>query len=251
MSNLSHLPRAILFDLDDTIIRAYGKPGDAWAAVVPEFANELGDLPVAELVQLLSEAGGVFWRRVAEEDAAKHWRLNLPGARRIIVRTVLEDKGLYGTNGLDEAFANRLADRFTAFRTEEMHLFPGAIEAIDTIKAAGVKLALITNGDGPTQRAKVERFGLEHRFDHIQIEGEHGVGKPEDAAYFHALDVLGTKPNDTWMVGDNLEWEVATPQRLGIFAIWHDAYGTGLPDDPPAKPDWIIRSLTDLLNPKV
>jgi putative hydrolase of the HAD superfamily len=30
------------------------------------------------------------------------------------------------------------------------------------------------------KRAKVVRFALEHRFDHIQIEGEHGFGKPEE-----------------------------------------------------------------------
>ena len=35
-------------------------------------------------------------------------------------------------------------------------------------------LALITNGTAEPQRAKVVRFALEHRFDHIQIEGGHG-----------------------------------------------------------------------------
>jgi putative hydrolase of the HAD superfamily len=49
------------------------------------------------------------------------------------------------------------------------------------------------------------------------------------------------------MVGDNLEWEVAAPQRLGIHAIWHDGYGTGLPPDCPVRPDRIIRRLSELL----
>jgi hypothetical protein len=35
-------------------------------------------------------------------------------------------------------------------------------------------LALITNGAGEPQRAKIVSFALKHRFDHIQIEGEHG-----------------------------------------------------------------------------
>ena len=30
---MTRLPRAILFDLDDTIISAYGRPERAWAAV--------------------------------------------------------------------------------------------------------------------------------------------------------------------------------------------------------------------------
>ena len=72
-----------------------------------------------------------------------------------------------------------------------MFVFPGAHEAIDTLKTLGVKLALVTNGAADTQRAKVERFELAHRFDHIQIEGEHGFGKPEERAYLHAMAALG------------------------------------------------------------
>ena len=34
------------------------------------------------------------------------------------------------------------------------------------------------------------RFDLGHRFDHIQIEGEFGQGKPELAVYRHALERL-------------------------------------------------------------
>jgi putative hydrolase of the HAD superfamily len=52
---------------------------------------------------------------------------------------------------------------------------------------------------------------------------------------------------ETWMIGDNLEWEIEVPQRLGIYAIWMDAHGDGLPADTTVKPDRIIRSLTELL----
>jgi putative hydrolase of the HAD superfamily len=49
------------------------------------------------------------------------------------------------------------------------------------------------------------------------------------------------------MVGDNLEWEIAAPQRLGIYAIWYDGYATGLPSGCQVRPDRIIRSLPELL----
>ena len=61
------------------------------------------------------------------------------------------------------------------------------------------------------------------------------------------MDVLGIGPHDTWMVGDNLEWEVVALQRLGIHAIWHDGYGVGLPAGSPIRPDRIIRRLSELL----
>ena len=54
-------------------------------------------------------------------------------------------------------------------------------------------LALVTNGAAETQRAKIERFELAHRFHHIQIEGEFGQGKPELAVYRHALERLGCR----------------------------------------------------------
>ena len=97
------------------------------------------------------------------------------------------------------------------------------------------------------QRAKIDRFDLARRFDHIQIEGEHGFGKPEERAYTHAMRSLGVEAHETWMVGDNLEWEVVAPQRLGIHAIWCDAIGRGLPLDSTVKPDRIIRTLSELL----
>jgi len=118
---------------------------------------------------------------------------------------------------------------------------------VTLFRGVGVRLALVTNGAAAPQRAKVRRFALEHRFDHIQIEGEHGFGKPEDAAYAHALKSLGVAAHEAWMVGDNLEWEVVAPQRLGIYAIWYDGYGIGLPPGSPIRPDRIIRALPELL----
>jgi len=123
-----------------------------------------------------------------------------------------------------------------------------ALEFTAALAPLSPGLALITNGAGEPQRAKVIRFALAERFDHVQIEGEHGFGKPEERAYTHAMEALGIGPRDTWMVGDNLEWEIVAPQRLGIYAIWYDGYGTGLPPECPVRPDRIIRSLTELLS---
>lgn len=66
---------------------------------------------------------------------------------------------------------------------------------------------------------------------------------------------LGVQAPETWIVGDNLEWEVVAPQRLGIYAIWCDPDGKGLPaqsavkPDRIMKPDRIIKTLSELLPP--
>jgi putative hydrolase of the HAD superfamily len=232
----------MLIDMDDTILSAYGRPELAWNTIAAEFAGELAPLSPALVAAAILQFARKFWA-VAEAE----WRLKLAEARAEVVKGGFAALADAGRAALPAELAIRIADRFTAFREEEMFVFPGAHEAIDALRARGVKLALVTNGAADTQRAKIERFALAHRFDHIQIEGEHGFGKPEERAYLHAMAALGVSASDTWMVGDNLEWEVEVPQRLGIYAIWLDAHDVGLPTGSTIRPDRIIRSLAELL----
>jgi putative hydrolase of the HAD superfamily len=235
------LPRAMLIDMDDTILSAYGRPEIAWHHIASEFAGEFAPLLPQQVAAAVLNSARQFWGAAGAE-----WRLKLEEARRIVVGNGFAALAANG-RAFPADLAIRIADRFTAYRDEEMFIFPGAHDAIDEFKARGVKLALVTNGAADTQRAKVERFELAHRFDHIQIEGEHGFGKPEERAYLHAMEALGVTASDTWMIGDNLEWEIVAPQRLGIYAIWMDVHGDGLPPESTVKPDRIIRSLTELL----
>jgi putative hydrolase of the HAD superfamily len=239
---MTQLPRAMLIDMDDTILSAYGRPEIAWNKIAAEFADEFGSTTPQQVAAAVLASGREFWGKAGPE-----WRLKLEEARHIVVNNGFAALAAAGHAPLSHDLATRLTNRFHSYREEAMFIFPGAHEAIDALKAHGVKLALVTNGAAAPQRAKVERFALSHRFDHIQIEGEHGFGKPEERAYLHAMEALGATAPETWMIGDNLEWEVVAPQRLGIYAIWIDVHGDGLPADSTVRPDRIIRSLTELL----
>jgi putative hydrolase of the HAD superfamily len=57
------------------------------------------------------------------------------------------------------------------------------------------------------------------------------------------------KPEEAWMVGDNLEWDVAAPQRLGLRGVWVDGPGQGLPKDADVVPHRVIRVFPELLEP--
>jgi putative hydrolase of the HAD superfamily len=239
------LPRGILIDLDDTIISAFGQAENQWQRVIAAYAERLLPHQPERVIAAIQTYSAYLW-----EDQARHkdWRHRIGEARRHIVESAfaeLEASG--GPAAPKQALCHLIADHFNAVHDAELRMFPGAHEALDRLKELGVKLALITNGAAAPQRRKVERFALAHRFDHIQIEGEHGFGKPEEQAYRHALAALGVDASDAWMVGDNLEWEVVAPQRLGIYAIWYDGHGVGLPADSPIRPDRIIRSLSELL----
>jgi putative hydrolase of the HAD superfamily len=235
---MSSLPKAILFDLDETILSS-GDRGSILIQVAEEFAESLAPLTPSEVGEAIETAFIEFW---ADEARHKHWRFRLFEARVLVISEVFQ------ALRLTPEFARRFAERFNEYREPgQAKLFPGALETLDELRRRGVLLALVTNGDAFTQREKVDRFDLLRRFDHIQIEGEAGFGKPEECAYLHAMATLGVVAGETWMVGDNLEWEVAAPQRLGIYAIWHDPLGKGLPVTSPVIPDRIVRSISELV----
>jgi putative hydrolase of the HAD superfamily len=241
---MTKLPRAILFDLDDTLLVAFGPAESQWRRVIGAFADRLAPLGPAAVIAAIQDSSRELW---ADPARHKHWRHRIGEARRRIVASAFAELAASGHPIPGRLLSDMIADEYNALHEAELRLFPGAHETLQRLKELGVRLALITNGAAEPQRAKVIRFALEERFDHIQIEGEHGFGKPEERAYTHAMAALGVEPGETWMVGDNLEWEIVAPQRLGIHAIWHDGYSTGLPPDCPIRPDRIIRSLPELL----
>ena len=142
--------------------------------------------------------------------------------------------------------AEKIAERYSSQRDLGIRPFAEAVETVRWLRESGCRLALLTNGSGVDQRSKVTRFGLAELFDLILIEGELGYGKPDTRVYRLALEKLGVTAAEAWMVGDNLEWDVAAPQRLGIFGIWVDARGAGLPPEHTARPNRIVRRLSDL-----
>ena len=240
---MMRFPRAILFDLDETLL-SFGDRVEQIRAVVAR-GGDWGPLNHDQVVETIEAAFRAHWA-----DPARHkaWRAKpLIEARRAIARDAFAALRLVGAADLSDEAAIAFGDDFHAHREGGVAPFPRAIETLDALRAAGVRLALVTNGQSAVQRAKIERFDLERRFDHVQIEGEHGFGKPEPQAYHHALERLSSEAREAWMVGDNLEWEVAAPQKLGLHAIWFDPRGAGLPAGSPIKPDRIIARLEELL----
>jgi putative hydrolase of the HAD superfamily len=135
------LPRAMLIDMDDTILSAYGRPDLAWNTVAAEFAGELAPLPPKLVAATILGFARKFWATAEAE-----WRLKLAEARQEVVRGGFAALAAAGHGALANGLAIRLADRFTAYREEQMFVFPGAHDAIDALRARGVKLALVTNG---------------------------------------------------------------------------------------------------------
>jgi HAD superfamily hydrolase (TIGR01549 family) len=228
------LPRAILFDLDDTLVSFDATTRIAWQTTCQRFAPETG-LTAAGLFQAIREHSHQYW-----SDPVRHreGRLRLEEKRCELVAETLVKVG----KG-DEPLARRIAFHYSSLQESLIDFFPGAEATLETLKARGVRMALVTNGNAAMQRRKIDRFRLERFFPYFFVEGELGFGKPDPRVFRAALAALGTAPQETWCVGDNLEWDVAGAQACGISGVWKT---DGARDPGAVRPDRVIRELPEL-----
>jgi len=226
----------MLLDLDDTILDDSGDSERCWSEACA--AHRHGTLEPSRVHDAIQRVRAWYWN---DPHRHREGRLRLKDARREVVAKALADLG-----ASDAALAADIASAYGELRRKAVRPFDGAIETVRWLRGLNLRLALITNGSTLDQREKIERFGLAELFDLVMIEGEFGFGKPDPRVYRHALSNLGTAPADTWMVGDNLEWEVAVPKRLGLTCVWVDRHGRGLPPNFDPAPDRVIHRLPEL-----
>ncbi len=147
----------------------------------------------------------------------------------------------------DDALITGATERFHRLYSELLSLSPRAADMLESLKARGLRLGVITNGHSVAQREKIERFGLARHFAYIGIEGELGFGKPQPRAYQCAMRALAAEPESTWMVGDSLDLDVVAPRRLGMRAVWVDHAGRGLPAHVAVRPDHVVQAVAELI----
>jgi putative hydrolase of the HAD superfamily len=233
------LSSVLLLDLDDTILDDTGARDECWRLACDAGADARPGLDPKALLREVERVRDLFW---SDADRHRAWRPKMREAWGQIASDALAALGVD-----DPALGSLIGDRHFELRDAAITPLPGAVEALHQLRSLGVTLGLVTNGGSEGQRAKVERFALAAHFDYIGIEGEVGYGKPHRVAYETALRSLGAAAEDAWMVGDNLEWDVSGAQAVGIYGIWLDRHCRGLPHDASARPDRIIRSLSELL----
>ena len=233
------LPSVLLLDLDDTILDDTGSRAMCWRETCLEAARRRPEVDPEALQREIDEVRVRFW---SDPDEHRRWRIRLADAFGEICVEALANLGVD-----DRELGMELGAMHDRLRKESITPLAGAVEALEELRRRGVVLGLITNGSAEGQRAKIERFALAGHFAYIGIEGEVGHGKPHRLAYETALSALGVAASDCWMVGDNLEWDVAGAQAVGIRGIWLDPSGAGVPQGTEIAPDVVIGSIAELL----
>jgi len=107
---------------------------------------------------------------------------------------------------------------------------------------AGLRLGVITNGDGEQQRAKLAALGLSGRFDAVIASGDAGFAKPDARIFRRAAAAIGVPTGRCLFVGDNRAGDAVGAQEAGMLGVWLNRRAQPAPDD--AVPQ--ISSLADL-----
>jgi 2-phosphoglycolate phosphatase len=135
----------------------------------------------------------------------------------------------------DDADVRRFVDMYRAHYAERFNEhtkpYPDVEELLEQLRAAGVKLALVTTKHQAQADFTVKALGLARHFDYVHgwLEGrEH---KPHPEPVLTTLGRLGVQPGEAIMVGDSeLDIEAARAAGVDTCAV---TYGF--------RPAWFLR----------
>jgi len=212
-------PKAVLFDLDDTLFdhratsrAALGALRDEVPALQALAFDELERRHVALLEEL--HHSGVM-QGVVSVDEAREQRFS----------RLLEAAGTPASPAAAAAAAARYRDLYVAARRE----VPGARALVEAL-ARRVRLAVVSNNILAEQEAKLNELGMRPFVAALVVSADVGVSKPDPAIFQIALARLGLPPGEAVMVGDSWPIDIAGATRAGLRAVWLNRTGEPCPD---------------------
>jgi len=211
--------RAVLFDVDFTL----AKPGPE---LMPEGYVRCGERHGLSLEACRYEDA----RDAALVDLKRHPELEhdeeiwIAFTERIVV-------GMGGTTPVSHDVALELTSGWQ--RHENFELYEDTIPVLDELRAAGLKLGLVSNS-----ARDVRAFAKHHalKIDAGISSFHHGRTKPHESIFRAVLELLDVEPSEAAMVGDTVEDDVEGALALGMRAVLVDRLGLR-PDFEPRIED--------------
>lgn len=217
---------AVLFDLDDTLVR-YRRTGREVLAAAFESAGVDPLFPV--------EAYNDRYDDFLDSTDS------ISELRRECFAALAEERGR------DPAVGRVVADAYEAERDyADVELLPGADDVLSSLSAAGYRLAVVTNAPPETQTPKLDASGVGDRVETAVFAGHEAAAKPSPDPFRVALDRLGVEPTAAVHVGNSPTSDVDGARAAGLRSVWiPDAeYG-----DASVESDFRLESLSDLVPP--
>lgn len=249
--------RAIVFDLDDTLVAQDATDRDVCRLVCGVAETRCG-VEADVLAEIVLGQAERQWQTSPVYDYCRSIGIgpseglhgSFPGEAPELVR--LRDwlpeyrAGVWtaalATGGVRDAIlATEMAALFETERNARSDVYADAEPTLRLLKRE-YRLGLLTNGDSSLQRRKLQSSDLGRYFRRTVISGDIGIGKPDPAVFELIAAELGVEPPEAVMVGDNLVRDVAGALGAGLSAVWLNR------DGAPAKVEGFseIRTLDEL-----
>ena len=131
---------------------------------------------------------------------------------------------------------------------ELISVFPGMKELIRELKGRGCKLGLVTSRLRKTTMQGLEKYGLAEFFDAVVTADDTSKHKPDPEPVNIALEKLGSRPENSIMVGDTM-FDILCARNAGVKSVlvsWALAV-TEEEKNGPDGPDHTIEKAEELL----
>ena len=150
----------------------------------------------------------------------------------------------------DEAlFARALPlfqQHYAAVLTNQSRPYPGALEGVQTLRAAGFALACVTNKAEAFSLPLMAAMGLKEAFSLILSGDSLPKRKPDPLPLLHAAEFFGCRPDEMLMIGDSLnDTLAANAAGCHVFLVPY-GYNGGC-DVHEQNCDAVIESLPEAL----
>jgi 2-haloacid dehalogenase len=122
--------------------------------------------------------------------------------------------------------------------------FPEVPDVLRQLKAAGFRMAILSNGSPPMLDDVVRAAGLKDLFDHVLSVEEVGVFKPDPRVYRLAVERLGLPAGAISFQSSNA-WDAFAASAFGMRVVWCNRYGQPR-ERLPGAPDREIATLAAL-----
>lgn len=136
--------------------------------------------------------------------------------------------------------------------TPRIHLLPKINTLLYSLRNAGIRLGLVSDGNLASQRAKVEVLRLNSRLDLIVLTDAWGreYWKPHPRGFQYVEEVWGLGGPSLVYVGDNPAKDFVTPNRMGWRTVRLRLSGQLHYEEEPPKllfaPEIEVSSVTEL-----
>lgn len=139
----------------------------------------------------------------------------------------------------------RLLLHYAANNGKRSVIYPGVMDTLRGLKAAGLKVCCVTNKKRQFTDPLLDDLGLSSFFDLVVCGDDLPHRKPHPLPLWHAMRESGASSTETIMVGDSVT-DVKTARAAGtkVAAVSY-GYNHGQ-DIRTAEPDWVIDSFAGI-----